>query len=24
MTQAPGQRAYFRQLFRNLVHGALA
>jgi CubicO group peptidase (beta-lactamase class C family) len=24
MTQAPGSRAYYRQLFRNLVHGALA
>jgi CubicO group peptidase (beta-lactamase class C family) len=24
MTQAPGQRAYYRQLFRNLVHAALA
>jgi CubicO group peptidase (beta-lactamase class C family) len=24
MTQAPGQRAYYRQLFRNLVHSALA
>jgi CubicO group peptidase (beta-lactamase class C family) len=23
MTQAPGQRAYYRQLFRNLVHAAL-
>jgi CubicO group peptidase (beta-lactamase class C family) len=23
MTQAPGQRDYFRQLFRNLVHAAL-
>ena len=24
MTQAPGRRFYYRQLFRNLVHGALA
>jgi hypothetical protein len=24
MVQAPGQRDYYRQLFRNLVHAALA
>ncbi len=24
LIQAPGQRVYFRQLFRNLVHAALA
>jgi hypothetical protein len=24
MVQAPGQREYYRQLFRNLVYAALA
>jgi hypothetical protein len=24
MIQAPGQRDYYRQMFRNLVHAALA